>query len=202
MVLLDTITRIPTPRWMSLVSPVDCAIPWEGGRVISELTSPGLGESQPWVYKAILGLTVVPADAVLDPNLPHWSFLGGSGHVTFELHKNATISTIVIESDFPESMPQDIRVWVFVPEVEQGCCDEPLSVTPPLLHRFEDRGLSPLFLGNISVGEGSVPGDHRYHIHRRSQTRIPAMVVMLEFLSNGGTDVTRIRLIRVLGIPS
>lgn len=199
-VLIDTITLIL--GWVSFASPIDCTIPWEGGRIISELTSPGLGDSQPWLYRTVLGLTAVPVDAVLDPRLPHWAFLGDSGHVTLELHTNATISTVIIKSDFPESMPHDIRVWAFVPKIKQGRQNESLQVTPPLLHQFEDRGLFPLFLGNLSLGEGSVPGDHRYHIHRQAQAYIPTMVVMLEFLSNGGADITRIRLICILGIPS
>ena len=198
--LIDMIALIL--GWVSFASPIDCVIPWEGGRIISELTSPGLGDSQSWLYRTVLGLTAVPVDAVLDPRLPHWAFLGDSGHITLELHTNATVSTVIIESDFPESMPHDVHVWAFVPKIKQGRRNESLQVTPPLLHQFEDRGLFPLFLGNLSLGEGSVPGDHRYHIHRQAQAYTPTMVVMLEFLSNGGADITRIRLIRILGIPS
>lgn len=199
-VLIDMI--IPIFGWISFAPQIDCAIPWKGGRIIPELTSPGLGDSKPWLYRTALGLTAVPADAVLDPRLPHWAFPGDSGHLTLELHTNATISAVIIESDFPESMPHDIRVWAFVPKIKQSRHEEPLSVTPSLLHRFEDRGLFPLFLGNISIGEDSVPGDHRYRIHRRARAHTPTMVVMLEFLSNGGADITRIRLIRILGSPS
>lgn len=199
-ILIDIIT--PILGWVAFASTVDCAIPSEGGRIISELTSPGLGDSQPWLYRTVLGLTAVPADAVLDPHLPHWAFLGDSGYITLQLHSNATISTIIVESDFVESIPHHIRVWAFVPKTKRGHSDESLLVTPPLLDRFEDRGLFPIFLGNISLGEDSVPGGHRYHVHSRIQALTPAMVVMLEFLSNGGSNITRIRLIRILGIPS
>lgn len=42
--------------WMTIISPVDCAIPWKGARIISEWTSPSIGESRPWLYRAACGL--------------------------------------------------------------------------------------------------------------------------------------------------
>lgn len=188
--------------WMTIISPVDCAIPWNGARIISEWTSPGVGESRPWLYKTVLNLVVVPPEAVLDPHLPHWSFLGQSGQITFELHRNATITTVIIESDFPNSMPKEIRMWAFAQKPKQHSCrSQPLN-TPSFPYRLENQDLSPLLLGDVFFQAGSTPREYRYHIPRGCYGHIPIGMIMLEFLSNGGDEITRIGLIRVLGIPS
>lgn len=188
--------------WMTVISPVDCAIPWNGARVVSGWTSPGVGESHLWLYKTVLGLTVVPPEAALDPHLPHWSFLGQSGHIAFELHRNATITTVIIQSDFPDSVPHSVRIWTFVQKPKQLSCRlQPLN-TPSFPHRLENRDLSPLLLGDVFSQASSTPGEYSYHIPRGCYGHIPIGMVMLEFLSNRGSDITRIGLIRVLGIPS
>jgi len=150
----------------------------------------------------MLGSTVVPADAVLDPHLPHWSFHGQNGHITFELHRNATIITVVIESDFPESIPRDIRIWTFVPESKQGPRHSRSPDTPIFPYQSEDRGLFPLLLGDVIFQEGSTPRERKYHVPHGRHAYTPIGMVMLEFLSNGDGNFTRIRFVRILGIPS
>lgn len=188
--------------WTAFVSPVDCAIPWEGARIVSEWTSPGLGESRPWLYKTMLGLTVVPADAALDPYLPHWSFLGQTGHIALELHRNATIITVIIESDFPDAIPHDIRIWTFTPKFGQDPRRARSPNAPHFPYHLEDKQFSPLLLGDAFFQAGSTPREHRYNVPHGWHVRMPIGVVVLEFLSNGGSDVTRIDRIRILGIPS
>lgn len=193
---------MPVLVWTALVSPVDCAVPWEGARVVSEWSSQGLKESRPWLYKMMGGSTIVPADAALDPYLPHWSFLGQTGHIALELHRNAAITTIIIESDFPNSIPHKIRIWTFVPKPERGPRHSQSPVTPPFSYLSGDRGLSPLLLGDVVFQVGSTAREHRYHVPRRCHAYTPVRVVMLEFLSNGGDGITQIRRIRILGVPS
>ena len=186
---------------LAFVELVDCAIAREGARAVAEWTSPGLGEPRPWLYRVVLGSTV-PADAVLDPRLPHWSFFSQPGFITLELHRNATVMVIIVESDFPDSIPHDIRIWTLVPKSEPGLCRPRSPGVPSFPYQSEDQGLSPLFLGDAVFQAGSTPWKHRYHVPRGCNAYVPIGVVMLEFLSNGGDNITRIHLIRILGIPS
>lgn len=188
--------------WIGVVSIVDCAIPSKGARVIPEWTSPGTGDSGRWFYKSVLGLTVVPPEAVLDKNLPHWSFPGQSGHIAFELHQNATITTVIVESDFPESIPHTVRIWTFVHKPKQVlCCSQSLNV-PPFPYPLGTRDLFPLLLGDVTFQTGTDLRERKYHIPRGFYGHVPVGVVMLEFLPNGGGEFTRIDHIRILGIPS
>ena len=199
-VLRYTFMRVSV--WMAFVSPTDCAIHRKGARVVVEQTSPGLWESRPWLYRTVLGLTTVPADVVLDPGPPHWSFLGQTGHITLKLHRNSTVTSIIIESDFPDSIPHNIRIWTFGPNPGQGPCRSWSLDGPSLPYQSKEQDLFPLFLGNATFQVGSTPGEHRYHISHGRRASMPTGMIMLEFLSNGGHRITRIRAIRVLGIPS
>lgn len=118
--------------WMMFVSPVDSAIPCEGARVVSGWSSPGHGESGPWFYRAVLGSTVVPAEAVLDPQQPHWSFPGQAGHITFKLHRNATLTAIVIKSDFPNSIPPPRTHLDFCAQARERTVSVPVAGPPSL----------------------------------------------------------------------
>lgn len=187
---------------LALVSPVDCAIHREGASAVAGWTSPGLEESRLWLYRMIMGSAVVPADAVLDPRLPRWSFFGQTGHITLALHRNATLITVIIESDFPDSIPHNMRIWTFMPKSRRGLCRlRPLDIPSPQ-QQSGGRGLSLLFLGDAVSQAGSTAWERRYHAPRGCYAHVPTDVVMLEFFSDGGDDITRIRLIRVLGIPS
>ena len=193
---------ITTLVWISVVSPVDCAIPWKGARVVPEWTSPGTGESRRWFYRVVLGSPTSSAEVVLDPLLPHWSFFGRSGYITLLLHAEATLTTIVIESDFPDSMPHDLRVWAFVPRHNQDPCFSQLEISPSFPYQLKDWDLSPLLVGDIAPQANSNSTEHRYHVPRGPCGHIPVGMIMLEFLSNGGSEMIQIRLIRVLGVPS
>ena len=186
--------------WSFMVPPTDCAIPQKGARVVPDLTSPGIGDSRR-LFRTVFGLTAVPAEAVLDPHLPHWSFFGRSGYITLELHSNATLTTIVIESDFPDSMPHNIRVWALVPRLKQDLYHSQLPAVPPFPFEFKGQDFSPLLLGDSSFQTGSSLGERRYRVPRGSYGHVPIGMVTLEFLSNGGNGNTRIGLIRVLGSP-
>jgi hypothetical protein len=187
---------------MGVASPVDCAIPSKGARIIPEWTSPGVGDVHGWFYKSVRGLTIVPPESVLDKNLPHWSIPGQSGHIAFELHRNATITAVIIESDFPQSIPHTIRIWTFVRKSEQVQCCSQSGDTLSFPYQLGTRDLIPLLLGDVAFQTGSALREHRYPIPRGCYGNVPVGTVMLEFLPDGGSDITRIGHIRVLGIPS
>ena len=186
--------------WAGIISPVDCATPWEGARVIMDWTSPGVGELQQWLYETVLGLPVVSAQAILEKDMPHWSFHGQTGHIAIELHRNATLTTVIIESDFPDSIPHSIRIWTFISQLDRcPCCPQPPA--PAFAPWVKSSNLFPLLLGDAPFRAGSTPREREYHIPPGCCGRIPVGMVIVEFLSNGGSDVTRIDLVRILGVP-